>query len=63
MNKVLAEYDAFAPSVEFTFKEKRRHGTPIGGCCTIAATFCIMYLSVSSLYRICHMSHYQIASS
>ena len=58
MDQVLSNIDLFAPSVEFTFKEKRRHGTAIGGCCSLVATFIVAFYTVSSLSRIIQLEHY-----
>jgi len=52
MNAVLSNLDMFAPSVEFTFKEKRRHGTALGGCCSVLAVFIISFYTVTSLAHI-----------
>jgi hypothetical protein len=60
MNSVLANIDLFAPSVEFTFKEQRRHGTPLGGCCTLTSILVIVYYTVSCCARIAQMDHISI---
>jgi hypothetical protein len=48
--RILSDIDIFAPSVNFTFKEKHRHGTVLGGCCTlISFLIIIMYIMSLSL--------------
>ena len=56
----LSNIDLFAPSVKFTFKEKRRHGTALGGCCTLTTLLVISYYTVSSLVRIAQNPHYSV---
>ena len=58
MNQVLSNIDIFAASVEFTFKEKRRHGTALGGCCSVVSIFLIAFYSVSCLAQIIQHDHY-----
>ena len=57
---VLRNIDVFAPSVEFTFKEKRRHGTALGGCCTLTVLLVMTYYIVSCLVRIAQMPHFAV---
>ena len=56
----LSNLDLFAPSVEFTFKEKRRHGTALGGCCTLTALLTVTYCTVSIFVRTFQMDHYKV---
>ena len=58
VDKILSEIDIFAPSVNFTFKEKHRHGTVLGGCCTLSSVLFIG-LYILSLGR---NTHYEVTS-
>jgi len=45
VENILSDIDIFAPSVNFTFKEKHRHGTAVGGCCTLfSIVFIVGYI-------------------
>jgi hypothetical protein len=48
VENILSGIDIFAPSVNFTFKEKHRHGTVLGGCCTLSS-FLFIGLYIMSL--------------
>ena len=63
MNRVLESIDIFAPSVEFTFKEKRHHGTALGGFFSFLTIFIISYYSASSIAEIFQSEHYTVAQS
>ena len=49
-----------APTVELSYQQKRKQGTVLGACCSIAVTTMILYYGATSFWSLMSYTSYKV---